>query len=114
MRPYWPQPPRRPAPPPAQITNLRPGHDRLLAAWAAAVARNGAIAALAAITPELRLVSPSLGAWVLQGPTTQGSILTACLTAGGALSVLHYGSDTAPLSISIPLADLASPDTPAA
>lgn len=95
---------RRPQPP---APDAQASLNALTNAFAAAIATDGRVAALAAATPELCPISPAQGAWVLQGPCTGGGVLHACITAEDMLSILHHGTGHAPTHIRIPLAGLA-------
>lgn len=87
------------------VAVLRPSLNRLTDAWARACANHPAVAKLAATAPRMRVIQPASGDWLLQGTTTTGGALCACITPEGALHIIACDS-IGSTALSIPLAEL--------
>lgn len=97
--------PRNP-PPASSVSVLRPSLNQLTDAWAAACANRADVAQIAATAPRMRAVSPASGDWVLQGLTSTGGAVCACVTPEAALRIIATGSGGT-ICLEIPLAKLA-------
>lgn len=97
--------PRNP-PPAAAVSVLHPSLNQLTEAWAMACATRADAAQIAATAPRMRAVSPASGDWVLQGLTSTGGAVCACITPGAALRIIATGPEGT-ACLHIPLADLA-------
>jgi hypothetical protein len=92
-------------PPRAEVVPLRPGLSRLTLAWANACRDDPQVAALAVTCGALRPVHARGDNWVLEGLTSGGSVVHACITADNHLSIFRHGPDGDQVALRLPLTD---------